>query len=94
MTYALLQTSLNPPPLDALQRAFKAAQAFSVSAADAMFAADDAFGILARDLPEQDALNLAVEPWPSKKCRHRRMPGSGSLSSLADLIQFLASDKR
>ena len=59
MTYALLQTSLNPPPLDALQRAFKAAQAFSVSAADAMFAADDAFGILARDLPEQDALNLA-----------------------------------
>ena len=59
MTYAILQTSLNPPPLDALQRAFKAAQAFSVSAADAMFAADDAFGILARDLPEQDALNLA-----------------------------------
>lgn len=59
MTYALLQTSLNSPPLDALQRAFKAAQAFSVSAADAMFAADDAFGILARDLPEQDALNLA-----------------------------------
>ena len=59
MTYALLQTSLNPPALDALQRAFKAAEAFSVSAADAMFAADDAFGILARDLPEQDALNLA-----------------------------------
>ena len=58
MTYALLQTSLNPPPLDALQRAFKAAQAFSVSAADAMFAADDAFGILARDLPEQDALAI------------------------------------
>jgi hypothetical protein len=67
---------------------------FETTCCDAMFAADDAFGILARDLPEQDALNLAVEPWPSKKCRHRRMPGSGSLSSLADLIQFLASDQR
>lgn len=81
MTYALLQTSLNPPPLDALQRAFKAAEAFSVSAADAMFAADDAFGILARDLPEQDALNLAgalaveeiaVEVVPEKDLR--RLP--------------------
>jgi hypothetical protein len=50
--------------------------------------------LLAKAPRHLGALNLAVEPWPSKKCRHRRMPGSGSLSSLEDLIQFLASDQR
>jgi hypothetical protein len=57
MTYALLQTSMTPPPVDALQRAFKVGG--SLSAADAIFVADDAFGILARDLPENDALTIA-----------------------------------
>jgi hypothetical protein len=61
MTYALLQKSITPPPVDALQRAFKAGATQSLSAADAIFAADDAFGILARDLPENDALNVAGE---------------------------------
>lgn len=59
MTYALLQTTITPPPVDALQRAFKAGATQSLSAADAIFAADDAFGILSRDLPENDALNVA-----------------------------------
>jgi hypothetical protein len=59
MTYALLQTTITPPPVDALQRAFKAGATQSLSAADAIFAADDAFGILSRDLPENDALSVA-----------------------------------
>jgi hypothetical protein len=59
MTYALLQTSMTPPPVDALRRAFKAGATPTISAADAVFAADDAYGILARDLPENDALTLA-----------------------------------
>lgn len=60
MTYALLQTAITPPPVDALQRAFKAGAAQTISMADAIFAADDAFGILSRDLPEDDALSLAA----------------------------------
>jgi hypothetical protein len=60
MTYALLQTAITPPPVDALQRAFKAGATRTISAADAIFAADDAFGILSRDLPEEDALSLAA----------------------------------
>jgi len=75
--------------LDALQRAFKAAQASSVSAADAMFAADDAFGILARDLPEQDVLNLAgalaAEEIPVKVVPERE------LSRLPDASFFLSA---
>lgn len=59
MTYALLQKTITPPPVDALQRAFKAGATQSLSAADAIFAADDAFGILSRDLPENDALSVA-----------------------------------
>ena len=59
MTYALLQATITPPPVDALQRAFKAGATQSLSAADAIFAADDAFGILSRDLPENEALNVA-----------------------------------
>lgn len=60
MTYALLQNTITPPPVDALQRAFKAGATESISAADAIFTADDAFGILSRDLPENDALTLAA----------------------------------
>jgi|GEM_PF-1308550 len=58
MTYALLQTSMTPPPVEALQRAFRSSDA--LSAADAVLVADDAFGILARDLPEDEAQNIAA----------------------------------
>ncbi|HTI70770.1 MAG TPA: hypothetical protein VMF06_12445 [Candidatus Limnocylindria bacterium] len=58
MTYALLQTSMTQPPMDALQRAFRSG--VSLSSADAAFVADDAFGILARDLPEEDAQSIAA----------------------------------
>ncbi len=58
MTYALLQTSMTPPPVEALQRAFRSSD--SLSAADAVFVADDAFGILARDLPEDEAQHIAA----------------------------------
>jgi hypothetical protein len=58
MTYALLQTSMAPPPVEALQRAFRSSD--SLASADAMFVADDAFGILARDLPADDAQHLAA----------------------------------
>jgi hypothetical protein len=58
MTYALLQTSMTQPPVDALQRAFRSGA--SLSSADAAFVADDAFGILARDLPEGDAQTVAA----------------------------------
>ena len=58
MTYALLQTSMTQPPVDALQRAFR--MGASLSSADASFVADDAFGILARDLPEDDAQTVAA----------------------------------
>lgn len=58
MTYALLQTSMTPPPIEALQRAFRSSDA--LSAADASFIADDAFGILARDLPADEAQYIAA----------------------------------
>ena len=58
MTFALLQTSMTPPPVDALRRAFAHGEA--LSSADALFAADDAFGILARDLPAEEAQNIAA----------------------------------
>ncbi len=58
MTYALLQTSMAPPPVDALKRAFRNSR--SLSAADAVWVADDAFGILARDLPEDEGQSLAA----------------------------------
>lgn len=58
MTYALLQTSMTTPPVEALQRAFRSSD--SLSAADAVFVADDAFGILARDLPADEAQNIAA----------------------------------
>jgi hypothetical protein len=58
MTYALLQTSIAPPPVEALQRAFRSSD--SLASADAMFVVDDAFGILARDLPADDAQHLAA----------------------------------
>jgi hypothetical protein len=58
MTYALLQTSMIPPAVEALRRAFSHSQALSV--ADASMVAEDAFGILARDLPEDEAQNLAA----------------------------------
>ncbi len=58
MTYALLQSTMTQPPVDALQRAFRSGTA--LSSADASFVADDAFGILARDLPEEDAQSVAA----------------------------------
>ena len=58
MTYALLQNSLTPPPVDALRRAFRNSEA--LSAADAAFVADDAYGILARDLPAEEAQFVAA----------------------------------
>lgn len=76
MTYALLQTSMTPPPVEALQRAFRSSD--SLSSADAVFVADDAFGILARDLPEEEAQNiaasLAIENVPVDLVAERDLP--------------------
>jgi len=56
MGYALLQTKLAPLDVAALQRAFATGR--GLTPADAKFVADDAFGILARDLSLEDALFL------------------------------------
>jgi hypothetical protein len=56
MTYALLQTTLDRPSVEALERAFASGR--GLTPADARFVADDAFGILARDLADVDALFL------------------------------------
>ena len=56
MAYALLQTSLTRPNVEALERAFATGR--GLTPADARFVADDAFGILARDLSMEDALFL------------------------------------
>lgn len=56
VSYALLQTTLLPPPLAALERAFATGR--GLTPADARFVADDAFGMLARNLSESDALFL------------------------------------
>jgi len=56
MGYALLQTKLGPLDVAALQRAFATGR--GLTPADAKFVADDAFGILARDLSLEDALFL------------------------------------
>ncbi len=56
VSYALLQTSLTPPSLEALERAFSSGR--GLTPADARFVAGDAFGMLARDLSEEDALFL------------------------------------
>ncbi|MEI6341193.1 MAG: hypothetical protein WCR07_04495 [Verrucomicrobiota bacterium] len=58
MTYALMQTTMEAPPIEALRKAFLSSHA--LSAADAMFVADDAYGILARDLDGDDAQNVAA----------------------------------
>jgi len=47
-TFAVLQTSIEPPPVDSLQRAFTGLTGFT--AADAHIVANDAFGILANNL--------------------------------------------
>ncbi|MBX3734172.1 MAG: hypothetical protein KF791_16475 [Verrucomicrobiae bacterium] len=56
MAYALLQTELSRPDVRALERAFASGRGLTL--ADARFVADDAFGILARDLSLEDALFL------------------------------------
>lgn len=56
MAYALLQTTLSRPNVEALERAFATGR--GLTPADARFVADDAFGILARDLSLDDSLFL------------------------------------
>ena len=56
MAYALLQSHLKRPNVEALERAFASGR--GLTPADARFVADDAFGILARDLSLEDALFL------------------------------------
>jgi hypothetical protein len=53
MRYAVLQTDLNPPAIDKLQRAFKSVP--GLTAADASILGKDAFGILVKNLSEQQA---------------------------------------
>lgn len=54
--YALLQTKLSRLDVEALERAFATGR--GLTPADARFVADDAFGILARELSMEDALFL------------------------------------
>ncbi len=56
MNYALVQTTLSRPTVEVLERAFACGR--GLTPADARFAADDAFGFLARDLGLDDALFL------------------------------------
>lgn len=58
MTYALMQTTMEAPSVEALRKAFRSST--MMTAADAVFAADDAYGILARDLTAEDAQNIAA----------------------------------
>ena len=53
MRYAVLQTYLNPPAIEQLQRALKSVPGFT--AGDAFILGGDAFGILVKDLSEQQA---------------------------------------
>jgi len=56
MPYALIQKTLDRPPVEALQRAFASGR--GLTPADARFVSDDAFGLLARNLDLDDALFL------------------------------------
>jgi hypothetical protein len=56
MNYALVQTTLTRPTVEALERAFACGR--GLTPADARFVADDAYGFLARDLSLEDALFL------------------------------------
>lgn len=56
MPYALIQKTLIRPSVEALQRAFASGR--GLTPADARFVADDAFGLLARNLDLDDALYL------------------------------------
>ncbi len=53
MRYAVLQTDLNPPAIDQLRRAFKSVP--ELTAGDAFILGNDAFGILVKDLSEEQA---------------------------------------
>ena len=53
MRYAVLQTDLNPPAIDQLRRAFRSVP--GLTAADATILGNDAFGILVKNLSEQQA---------------------------------------
>jgi hypothetical protein len=53
MRYAVLQTDLNPPAIDQLQRAFKSVP--GLAASDAFILGRDAFGILVKDVSEDQA---------------------------------------
>src|SRR5688572_19757340 len=56
MRYAVLQTDLNPPAIQQLQRAFKSVP--GLTAADAAILGKDAFGILVKNLSEPQAGTL------------------------------------
>lgn len=56
MTFALVQTSLEIPPTDALKRAFRSVQ--SLTDHDAHVLAADAFGILVKNLPGNEAATV------------------------------------
>lgn len=87
MTYALLQTTMNPPPVDALQRAFRDSR--SLSSADAVFVADDAFGMLARDLPEDEAQSIAA--FLAAEGVHVDVVAEGDLPRLPEAQFFLSA---
>jgi hypothetical protein len=53
MRYAVLQTDLTPPAIDQLRRAFKSVP--GLTAGDAFILGHDAFGILVKDLSEDQA---------------------------------------
>ena len=53
MPYAVLQTDLNPPGLDQLQRAFRLVP--GLTAGDAHILGQDAFGILVKNFSEEQA---------------------------------------
>lgn len=56
MAYALVQRTMTRPAVDALERAFACGR--GLTPADARFVADDAYGLLARNLELEDALFL------------------------------------
>jgi len=56
VAYALVQSSMTRPSVEALERAFACGR--GLTPADARFVADDAFGLLARNLEWDDALFL------------------------------------
>jgi hypothetical protein len=89
-TYALVQTTLDTPSVEALERAFR--QGGALTAADAPMVAAGAFGILAHGLSEGCALNTAA--FLEGEGIHVEVVADRSLPRLPDAVFFASWQER